>query len=113
MPKITYISFEGNAQTVELESGDTVMKGAIDNGIEGIVAECGGGLACATCQCIVDGQWIARVEPGSEAEQQMLQFVDDDNHVESHATGQRRLSCQIAVSDALDGLVVHLPESQF
>lgn len=106
MPLITYFEHNGTAHAVEVNSGTSVMQGALDNAISGIVAECGGGLACATCHCFIDETWIERAGIPSEAEQQMLEFS---------ASGLKpgsRLSCQVVVNDALDGLIVYLPESQ-
>jgi 2Fe-2S ferredoxin len=106
MALVTYVEHNGTQHKVEVPNGDSVMRGAVDNMIEGIVAECGGGLACATCHCYVDDAWIDRVGPPSETEMQMLECASDETKPGS------RLSCQITVRDELDGLVVHLPESQ-
>lgn len=107
MPLITYIEHNGTAHCVRVNNGTSVMQGAIDNAISGIVAECGGGLACATCHCFIDEAWLERAGTASEAELQMLEFSAG-----GIKTGSR-LSCQIIVSDELDGLIVRLPESQF
>ena len=107
MAHVTYIEHNGTQHTVEVPNGDSVMQGAVNNAIQGIVGECGGGLACATCHCYVDDAWIERVGPASEPEQQMLEFAANEIGPGS------RLSCQISVSDKLEGLVVRLPESQF
>ena len=107
MPSVTYIEHNGTEHKLEVSDGDSVMQGAVNNMLEGIVAECGGGLACATCHCYVDDAWIDRVGPPSEAEVQMLEFTAREKKAGS------RLSCQINVTDALNGLVVHLPESQY
>jgi ferredoxin, 2Fe-2S len=108
MPSVTYIDHNGIRHKAEVPDGETVMKGAVNSGIEGIVGECGGGLACATCHCYVDDAWTSRVgPPTSQAERDMLECASSETRPSS------RLSCQIAMSDALDGLVVHLPETQF
>ncbi len=107
MAVVTYIEHNGTEHRVDVAEGNSVMQGAIDNMIEGIVAECGGGLACATCHCYVDEAWLDKLEPASEMEGQMLEF----SACETKPTS--RLSCQITVSGELDGLVVHLPEAQF
>lgn len=107
MAKVTFIEFGGKAHQVEIPNGDTVMQGAMDNGIDGIVAECGGGLACATCICTVDENWIGFLDPKSDAEEQMLAFIDDES------VKARRLSCQITINEKLDGLVVTLPQNQY
>ncbi|MBP9035793.1 MAG: 2Fe-2S iron-sulfur cluster binding domain-containing protein [Pseudomonadales bacterium] len=107
MALVTYIEHGGKKHKVEIATGDSVMQGAVNNAIEGIVAECGGVLACATCLCFVDPAWVARLDPPSEAETQMLAFARHGNEAGS------RFSCQITVNDRMDGLVVRLPESQF
>ena len=106
MALVTYVAHDGTRQKAEVRNGDSVMQGAVSNLIDGIVAECGGGLACATCHCYVDDAWIDQVGSPSETERQMLESTASETKPGS------RLSCQIAVSDALDGLVVHLPETQ-
>lgn len=106
MPTITYIEHDGTRYRVELDPGTTVMQGAIDHGVNGIVADCGGACACATCHCYVDPAWLEQLaEPGA-IEMQMLECAVDPQD-------NSRLSCQIDVTDALDGLVVRLPASQF
>lgn len=108
MAKVTYISFDGESKTVEIEDGESVMRGAMENGIDGIVAECGGGLACATCHCYVDEAWADKAgTPTSQDERDMLEMTAAEIKPSS------RLSCQIEVSGDLDGLVVHLPEAQY
>lgn len=107
MPQITYIEHNGTTHSVEVSSGISVMQGAIDNAISGIVAECGGALACATCHCFIDEAWLNRIGNASDAEQQMLEFSAGGIQISS------RLSCQVIVSDDLNGLIVRLPESQF
>ena len=105
MPKITYIDSGGTPRTVDAELGSTVMETAIRNNIPGIEAECGGACACATCHVYVDEAWRGKTGEKSAMEESMLDFAEN---VEPNS----RLSCQIKVSDALDSLVVRLPESQ-
>jgi len=105
MAKITYIQHDGGEQTVEVKTGLSVMEGAIRNNVPGIDADCGGACACATCHVYVDPDWLPAAGKASAMEESMLDFADN---VEPNS----RLSCQIRVSDALDGLVVRLPESQ-
>ena len=105
MPKITFIDARGESRTVEGESGATVMEVAIRNGVPGIEAECGGACACATCHVYVDDAWTETVGGPSMMEEDMLDFAFD-------VKAQSRLSCQIKVKDALDGLVVHVPSRQ-
>ena len=107
MPKITYIEHGGREHRVEVASGLSVMRGAVDNNIPGIDADCGGECACATCHVYVDDAWLAATglpQPGSQ-EASMLSFA-------ALAEPNSRLSCQIEVTEALDGLVVRLPEGQ-
>jgi len=106
MPVINYISADGAINEIEVASGSSVMQGAVDNMIDGIVAECGGSCSCATCHCYVDDAWIEKVPVPSEMEKDMLECVLEPQP-------NSRLSCQIEVTDDLDGLVVRLPESQF
>ena len=105
MARITYIGFDGTEHPVEVADGFSVMEGAVRNDVPGIDAECGGACACATCQVYVDDAWRARVGEASEMEADMLEFAD-------HAKPNSRLSCQIVVSPALDGLIVRMPERQ-
>lgn len=107
MALVTYIEHDGTEHKVDVESGNSVMQGAVNNSIPGIVADCGGGLSCATCHCYVDDAWVDRLEQPSQLEVDMLECTATEKQRGS------RLSCQIAVSDALDGLVVRLPEKQF
>jgi 2Fe-2S ferredoxin len=105
MAKITYIDHHGASRTVEAENGSTVMENAIKNSIPGIEAECGGACACATCHVYVDEAWVEIVGKPSPMEEDMLDFGFD---VKSNS----RLSCQIKVSNELDGLIVRTPERQ-
>ena len=106
MALITYIANDGTSTQVEVEIGSSVMQGAIDNSVNGIIAECGGACSCATCHCYVDEAWLDKVGEPNELEKEMLEFV-------LHPQPNSRLSCQIEITDALDGLVVRLPESQY
>jgi 2Fe-2S ferredoxin len=105
--KITYIEHNGTAHTVDVPAGKSVMQGAVDNNLPGIDADCGGECACATCHVYVDAAWLAVTglpEPGSQ-EASMLSFA-------AVTQPDSRLSCQIQVTAALDGLVVRMPEGQ-
>ncbi|WP_375588985.1 2Fe-2S iron-sulfur cluster-binding protein [Hoeflea alexandrii] len=106
MPKITFVSPDDGRTTVEAAGGDSVMQTALANGVEGIVAECGGAMMCATCHCYVDEDWLSRTGTASDEERAMLDFAASEVRPSS------RLSCQIAITDELDGLVVHLPDAQ-
>lgn len=106
MPKITYVDKNGTRHTLEVAKGLSVMRGAVDNSVPGILAECGGACACATCQVIVTKEWATKL-PAPEAME--LSMLDGAEQGET----TRRLSCQITVTDALDGLVVQVPESQY
>jgi ferredoxin, 2Fe-2S len=105
MPKITYIDFQGKSRSVDAPVGSTVMENAIKNSIPGIEAECGGACACATCHVYVDDAWREKTGGPSPMEEDMLDFGFD-------VRPSSRLSCQIKVTDELDGLVVHTPERQ-
>jgi ferredoxin, 2Fe-2S len=105
MPKITFIDSSGESRAVDADVGATVMEAAIHNNIPGIEAECGGACACATCHVYVDEAWRAKVGEPSPMEEDMLDFGSD-------IRPNSRLSCQIKVSTALDGLVVTTPEKQ-
>jgi 2Fe-2S ferredoxin len=106
MTKITFIQPDGESQTVEAENGLTVMEAAKLNDIAGIEAECGGACACATCHVYVDDAWRGKVGKASDMEEDMLDFAFDVRE-------GSRLSCQIKISDAIDGLVVRVPAKQF
>ena len=105
MARITYIEHNGKSHTINVENGLTVMEGAVQNDIPGIDADCGGGMACATCHVYVKEDWFNKLSAKSEGEDDML-----DQAYEPSSSS--RLSCQITVSNELDGLVVHLPEKQ-
>lgn len=105
MAKITFIEHNGTRHDVSAENGSTVMEAAIRNSVPGIEAECGGACACATCHVYVDDAWTAAVGAAAPMEEDMLDFAFD-------VRPNSRLSCQIKISDALDGLVVTTPARQ-
>jgi ferredoxin, 2Fe-2S len=105
MPKITYIEHTGKEHVIDVADGMTVMEGAVKHAVPGIDADCGGACACATCHVYVDPSWAERTGKPSGMEQSMLDFAAD---VEPTS----RLSCQIKVTAALDGLVVRMPKAQ-
>jgi 2Fe-2S ferredoxin len=105
MPKITYIEHDGTTHSVEAEIGSTVMETALKAGVPGIVAECGGSCTCATCMVHVDEAWLDKVGTRSEEEEDQLDFAFD-------VQPNSRLSCQIKVTEALDGLIVRTPSYQ-
>ena len=105
MTKLTFIDAKGEARTVEAQVGSTVMETALHNSIPGIEAECGGACACATCHVYVDEAWTDKVGEASQTEEDMLDFAFE-------VRPNSRLSCQIKVSEALDGLVVTTPAKQ-
>ena len=105
MTKLTIIAFDGTQHDFDVQNGSTVMENAVRNSVPGIEAECGGACACATCHVYVDEAWREATGKPSAMEESMLDFAEE---VEPNS----RLSCQIRVSDALDGLVVRLPENQ-
>jgi 2Fe-2S ferredoxin len=105
MPSITYIDAAGQSRTVQAQSGSTVMETAVKNSVPGIEAECGGACACATCHVYVDDAWIEKTGKAQPMEDDMLDFAFE-------VKPTSRLSCQIKVTDALDGLVVRTPAKQ-
>ena len=105
MPKITFIDPDGAQHAFDAELGQSLMKVAVQNGVSGIEADCGGACACATCHVYVDPAWVEATGTPANGEAEMLEYA-----VERELTS--RLSCQIVVTDALDGLVVRLPISQ-
>ena len=105
MAKIIYIEHNGKEHVVEVQNGLTVMEGAIQNDIPGIDADCGGSMSCATCHVYVKEDWVDKINKKSEGEDDMLDQAYEPKK-------NSRLSCQIIVSDDLDGLVVDMPEKQ-
>jgi len=105
MPKITYIEHNNKNHTIEVPDGLSVMEGAIQNNIKGIDADCGGSMACATCHVYVDKDWYEKLPKKEEGEEDMLDVAYEPNQFS-------RLSCQIMVSNELDGLIVRLPYKQ-
>lgn len=105
MAKVTYVSIDGTERVVEVKPGMSVMEGAIRNEVPGIDADCGGACACATCHVYVDEAWATRTGERGEMESAMLEMAQ-------HVKPNSRLSCQIKVTEDLDGLVVHTPENQ-
>jgi len=106
MPKITYISDEGVSSIIDAALGDSVMETAIQNNVDGIVAECGGSCMCATCHVYVVEQFLPLLEAPDDTELSMLEGTASERKPNS------RLSCQIRVTKELDGLVVHTPPTQ-
>jgi 2Fe-2S ferredoxin len=106
MPKIIFITPDGERHEVEAENGYSVMEAAINNNIEGIVAECGGACACATCHSYIDEAWTEKMPEMDDMEDSMLDAAYDrrDNS---------RLTCQLEINDAWDGLVVHVAENEY
>ena len=105
MAKITYIDNAGNSKTIDVENGLTVMEGAIQNNIPGIDADCGGGMACATCHVYVKEEWFNKLPKKEDGEEDMLDMAFEPKK-------NSRLSCQIIVNEELDGLEVTTPEKQ-
>ena len=105
MTKITYITHDNKTHTIDVQNGLTVMEGAVQNDIPGIDADCGGSMACATCHVYVKDDWFNKVPSKSEGEDDMLDQAFEPKQ-------NSRLSCQLVVSDELEGLIVNLPEKQ-
>ena len=106
MPKITYVEHGGSEHVVEVSTGLTVMEGARDNNVPGIDADCGGACACSTCHVYVHPDWVEKLPAREPMEEDMLDFAYEPDPARS------RLTCQLKVTDALDGLVVQMPEKQ-
>tara|TARA_Y100000768_G_scaffold301492_1_gene235332 strand:- start:44 stop:364 length:321 start_codon:yes stop_codon:yes gene_type:complete len=105
MPKITYKDHQGVSKTIEVENGLSVMEGAVQKEIPGIDADCGGSMACATCHVYVEEKWLDKLPKAEDAEVDMIDMAYEPKK-------NSRLSCQIIVSDELDGLEVTTPEKQ-
>tara|TARA_B100000029_G_scaffold81214_1_gene72286 strand:- start:972 stop:1292 length:321 start_codon:yes stop_codon:yes gene_type:complete len=105
MPKITYIEYNGKSHEIEVANGLSVMEGAVQNNIPGIDADCGGSCACATCHVYIDKKWFDKLQKKESAEEDMLDMAFEPNKFS-------RLTCQITVTDELNGLVVKMPSKQ-
>ena len=105
MAKVTYIENSGNSHTIEIANGLSVMEGAVQNDIPGIDADCGGGMACATCHVYVKEEWLDKLSKKEDGEEDMLDMAFEPKK-------NSRLSCQLIVSDELNGLIVTTPEKQ-
>ncbi|KCZ86155.1 ferredoxin, adrenodoxin [Hyphomonas adhaerens MHS-3] len=106
MPRITFIDHAGGARCVEAVAGETLMEAGVKSGVPELEAECGGACACATCHVYVDPAFLAKLSAPSDVEQGMLDYA------EAPVRENSRLSCQIIVSDELDGMTVHTPPQQ-
>ena len=105
MPRITYIEHNSKSHTIDVPKGLSVMEGAIQNNVTGIDADCGGSMACATCHVYVKEEWFDKLPKKEDGEEDMIDMAYEPNKFS-------RLSCQLTVSDELEGLVVKLPEKQ-
>ena len=106
MVKITFIEFDKTEHMIDADEGMSLMEVALQNGVPGIDADCGGACACATCHVYVDKSWVEKTGEAEQMEQDMLDFAFDVNE-------QSRLSCQVKITDDLDGIIINLPEKQF
>ena len=106
MPKVTYIESGGKQHVVDLQPGDSVMQGAVTNGVSGIAAICGGACSCATCHVYIDEAWRSRTGARNDLEESMLEMADD-------VQPNSRLACQVKMTEELDGLVVHIPDGDY
>jgi 2Fe-2S ferredoxin len=106
MPRVRYIEPGGREHTLELNAGSSLMRAAVDAGIDGIEAQCGGNCACATCHCYVQPAWLDKLPPPSDDERLML------SNVAAERRSNSRLSCQLIATPALDGITVQFPERQ-
>lgn len=105
MPKITFIGSDGSSVDVDARNGHTLMEAAVDNGIVGMVAECGGACACATCHSYIDEEWLERLPAMDDMEDAMLDAA-------AERRPNSRLSCQLEVNDAMDGLTVTVADNE-
>ncbi len=105
MTKIIYNTHDNKTHTIDVQNGLTVMEGAVQNDIPGIDADCGGGMACATCHVYVDEDWVEKLPQKDDGEEDMLDMAFEPKK-------NSRLSCQIIVSDELDGLIINIPSKQ-
>jgi len=105
MPKVTYIEFNGKQHEVNVENGLSIMEGAVQNGVPGIDADCGGACACATCHVYVKEEWLDKLPEQDDSEKDMLDFAFETKK-------NSRLSCQLILEDQHDGIIVNLPEKQ-
>ncbi|MCH7502982.1 MAG: 2Fe-2S iron-sulfur cluster binding domain-containing protein [Proteobacteria bacterium] len=106
MPKISYITPDGTQHDVDVETGYSVMEGAINNDIQGIVAECGGACACATCHSYIDEAWLDKLPKMDDMEDSMLDAAFERK-------SNSRLTCQLEVTDEFDGLIVHVADNDY
>ena len=106
MPTIRYILHDGTEHAIDAPLGDSVMIVAVRNNFDGILAECGGACSCATCHVHIDPAWVDRLPPREELEEEMLDFAEDVDETS-------RLSCQLKITEDMDGLIVNVPESQY
>lgn len=106
MPTVKFIEFNGTEHVVDANNGESIMIAATGNLVPGIDADCGGECSCATCHVLIDADWMAKLEPRTDQEESMLDLNPD-------RTDESRLSCQIPMTDDLDGIVVKLPEFQY
>ncbi|MGB0954668.1 MAG: 2Fe-2S iron-sulfur cluster-binding protein [Panacagrimonas sp.] len=106
MPKVKFIQHDGSEQVIDAQVGQSVMEAATSNFVDGIVGDCGGCCSCATCHVYVEPEWFDRLDPRDEMEDDMLEGALDPQD-------NSRLSCQIKLSEALDGITVRVPESQY
>ncbi|WP_303764211.1 2Fe-2S iron-sulfur cluster-binding protein [Sphingobium yanoikuyae] len=107
MATVLFVEASGAEHRIDVPTGENLMRAALNEGLEGMLGECGGGLACATCHCYVEEDWADRLPAPAQTELDMLECTASERRPSS------RLSCQIIASDALDGLVVHLPAAQY
>ena len=105
MAKITFKTHDNDAHVIDIQNGLSVMEGAVQNDIPGIDADCGGGMACATCHVYVNEEWLDKIPKKEDGEEDMLDMAYEPNKFS-------RLSCQLLISDELDGLVVSIPSQQ-
>ncbi|MFA7555828.1 MAG: 2Fe-2S iron-sulfur cluster-binding protein [Spongiibacteraceae bacterium] len=106
MPIVKFVNHDGSSKEVEVAVGTSLMHAAMDNSIDGIIADCGGACSCGTCHCYIDEAWLEKTGKPEDIEKDTIEFALD-------AKPNSRLSCQVLMSDDLDGIVVNVPEHQY
>jgi 2Fe-2S ferredoxin len=106
MPQIVFIQHDGTRQDIDAEVGKSLMQTALDNLVPGIIGDCGGNCSCATCHAYIDDAWVEKLEPPNDEEKMMVEGA-------ARLQTNSRLICQLHVRPEFDGLIVHVPESQF
>ncbi len=106
MPTVKFIQPDGVEKIIDVPEGTSLMSAAMENGVEGILGDCGGACSCATCHCYIEDEYFAKLPPAEDIEQSMIEFASEPKE-------NSRLGCQVQVTEELSGIVVRMPESQY